>query len=458
MPELRLHRVEDTLNVAFGELQASVPWSEVAPQEGTGQQIYDDAAAYGRALFEQITQDPALRTALSNRRVNERLLLVAEQPEIARIPWEYLRTPDNTLLAARLNFVRSIAQPDRQAARTPAGPLEIIAIPVSPVDEARALNTEREWQRLVDVAQNTEKALTLTRVRPPMLSQLERALKGQGTSIVHFMGHSGSNAGKSALVFENDYGRARIIDGAKFASSLDESVFLVVLNSCLSAVVATTEFGNIARAVVRQGIPYALGMQFVLPDDAALELSRTFYDLLLQGRTIEQALRLTRHALEENQRLSHAPWLAGIPVLYTNQQEPAPAIQLETGRSRIQPEPQKLIETCDLTALPQAEHFIGRGNEISSVLEALLAPAVKGFVVLHGLGGIGKTALARAVAERVNWHYNDRVLTFSFETFASYDIQNNITVSATFAERFYNRLARFYQLDPAQYTTTLDLQ
>jgi hypothetical protein len=49
-----------------------------------------------------------------------------------------------------------------------------------------------------------------------------------------------------------------------------------------SAVVAQTEFGNIAQAIVRQGIPYALGMQFVLLDDAALEVSNTLYRHLLR--------------------------------------------------------------------------------------------------------------------------------------------------------------------------------
>src|SRR5439155_18779630 len=132
----------------------------------------------------------------------------------------------------------------------------------------------------------------------------------------------------------------------------------------------------------------------------------------------------------------------------------------ETGQPTIQPNPERLQTTCDLTALPQAEHFIGRGAETSAALEILLAPAARGFVLLHGLGGIGKTALAHVIAERVSWHYGDRVLTYSFETFATVDAEQHIAVSETFADRFYNRLARFYGIDPAdqQYQTTPALQ
>ena len=460
MPELTLHRTENTLKITFGEHHATALWSDVAPYTILGQRIYDDAVTYGRDLFDQTFRDEQMRALLANLRANERLVLVAEDPLVASIPWEYLRDQNGKLLATRLNFVRSLPQESRRESFSLAGPLDIVAIPVSPVDEPRVLNVEGEWNRLVQAVTTTTppKSLTLKRVRPPTLTQMERTLNSQSTAIVHFMGHSTSQNGKGLLAFEDTRARSHLVDAADFTDALDDQVFLVVLNSCLSAIVATTEFGNIAQALINRGIPYALGMQFIVPDDAALELSKGLYDFLLQGRNVEEAVRRTRRALEQNTSLHHASWLAGIPVLYTSLRTPASPLELAVGQPTVQPDPEQLEHTCDLTALPPAEHFLGRGDEISRALDILLAPNAQGFVLLHGLGGIGKTATARAVAERVGWHYQDRVLAYSFETFASIDLSNQLTVNEQFADRFYNRLARFYKLDPAQYPFPIDLQ
>src|SRR5439155_13468105 len=126
--------------------------------------------------------------------------------------------------------------------------------------------------------------------------------------------HSMSQAGKAYLTFEDARARSQLVDAANFVDSLDSRVFLVVLNSCLSAVVAPTEFGNIAQALVYRGLPYALGMQFILPDDAALVLNDALYDFLLQRHSVEEAVMHTRRALEEPGKLGNPAWLGGIPV------------------------------------------------------------------------------------------------------------------------------------------------
>lgn len=458
MPELHLRRTGDLLTITIGEHHTSIPWKDVAPNEHTGQHIYEAADDYGRSLFEKLTRDEDLRSALVALPANKRLALVTDDPEIAAIPWEYLRDSDNILLASRLNLVRYVPLDRSYPSVDTSQALTIVATPVSPVDEPRVLNTEREWQRLVEAVKVPRKVLTLTRVRPPTLAQMEQALPGEGMTIVHFMGHSGTLGQKSVLMFEDKLGRSQTIDASYFTSALDEHVFLVVLNSCLSAAVTRTGFGNIAQAVVRQGVPYALGMQFVLFDDAALEMSKTLYSHLLQGRNVEEAIRRVRREVEQNSLLHHPLWVAGIPVLYTHLREPAPALRLEVGQPTISPDPKRLQATCDMTALSHTEHLVGRSDEITRVLRSLLAPAARGFVMLHGLGGIGKTTLARAIGERVSWYYNDRVLALSFETFAKRTLENQLLVDEQFVDRFYNQLAHFYGIDPTKYGRMVELQ
>jgi CHAT domain len=231
MAELHFKRTGETLTVTFAEQQAVVPWADVALHEQTAQRIYDDAGAYGRTLFEQVIRDEGLRSALLTLPANERLALHMDDPEVALIPWEYLRDPNDLLLAARLNLVRYVEGPQRPLPDTRQA-LSIVAVPVSPVDEMHPLDTEREWRRLTEAVSAPKKALSLLRVRPPTLAQLEQTLPGNGISIVHFMGHSGIVRGKSILEFEDPLGRSHPIDASYFADALDEQVFLVILNSC----------------------------------------------------------------------------------------------------------------------------------------------------------------------------------------------------------------------------------
>ena len=461
MLELVLRQSADALEVTFGEYQAMVPWADVAPTATTGQRLYDDAVAYGKTLFEQVFPDESLRTALTSLRANERLLLVIDDPLVAAIPWEYLRDIEGRLLASRLTLVRAVSEAHHHDALDFTRPLHLVALPVSPIDDPRLLDTEGEWEHVVSAVSFQGKALTLTRVRPPTLERLERTLTAERMTLVHFMGHSDSRDGKGLLAFEDARGRSHLIEAADFAETLAATnIVLVMLNSCRSALAWDwTSFGNIARGLVREGIPYALGMQFVLPDDAALALSQAFYDFLLQGRSIEEAVRRTRRALEHDTTLRKTAWLVGIPVLYTSlREQPAGPLQLADGQPTIQPDPERIRKTRDLTALPQATHFVGRNAEISQTLDALLAYSPADFVVLHGLGGIGKTSLAHAVTERISYAYEDRVLALSFETFARLDESSQRSINEQFAERFYNRLARYYELDPAQFSATIDLQ
>jgi hypothetical protein len=175
MLELTLRCEADQLVLALGDSTARVAWAAVAFSEAAQGALRQDAAVYGRCLFETAFSGETLRTALREARPGTRLLLVTEDPSIAEIPREYLRDGE-TLLAGRLNLVRGLPENRRLDARPFAGTLEMLGIPVSPIDEPRVLNTETEWTHLVSAVTAAGKALKLTRVRPPTIGAVERAL------------------------------------------------------------------------------------------------------------------------------------------------------------------------------------------------------------------------------------------------------------------------------------------
>jgi len=90
MPELHIHRSGDDLITEFGEHRATTLWSNIASLKLTAEK----AREYGRDLFDSMTQNAELRDALVKLPKNSRLVLLVEEPEVAAIPWEYMRFSD----------------------------------------------------------------------------------------------------------------------------------------------------------------------------------------------------------------------------------------------------------------------------------------------------------------------------------------------------------------------------
>ena len=186
---------------------------------------------------------------------------------------------------------------------------------------------------------------------------------------------------------------------------------LVLLSACHSAATdrhATDAAGmpqaDLARALVHNGVPAAIGMQGSFPDALSDDLAVTLYEFLLDGHPLSEALRQVR------QTLSRSPEDAGLPVAYVARSGWT-ALPLEEGHP-------------DVPAL----HLPGRvmlGQEIqpprplrgrNAKLHALARLFDRGHrvVTVVGTAGIGKTALAASFAERFGWRWPDGVFGVSF--------------------------------------------
>ena len=122
-------------------------------------------------------------------------------------------------------------------------------------------------------------------VRP---RDIRRALLDINPQIVHFSGHG---AGEEGLLFEDETGRAKLVDGEALAGLFElfaEQVECVVLNGCYSQVQAEE---------IAQHISYVIGMSQTIGDKAAIEFAVGFYDALGAGRTVEFAHKLGCNAI-----------------------------------------------------------------------------------------------------------------------------------------------------------------
>lgn len=132
-------------------------------------------------------------------------------------------------------------------------------------------------------------------VRPRDIS---RAMLDLNPQIVHFSGHG---TGDEGLVFEDETGSAKLVDGEALAGLFDlfaKQVECVVLNGCYSEVQAS---------VIAEHINYVIGMKKAIGDRAAIEFAVGFYDALGAGKTVEFAYKFGCVAIR----------LAGIPEQLT---------------------------------------------------------------------------------------------------------------------------------------------
>lgn len=196
-------------------------------------------------------------------------------------------------------------------------PQTILFLAANPKDTGRL----RLDQELRDIGEGLQRAQKRDQfnleqrlaVRP---RDIQRAMLDVGPQILHFSGHG---EGEQGLIFEDEIGNAKLVDGAALAGLFElfaDQVNCVVLNGCYSEMQAKA---------IAQHVPYVIGMNQAIGDRAAIAFAVGFYDALGAGRPIEFAYKLGCAAIRMEGIAEHLT-----PVLLK---------QSTTGAATVQPQP-----------------------------------------------------------------------------------------------------------------------
>jgi hypothetical protein len=291
-------------------------------------------AEYGRAVYDALfpaksVASRMLASELKQPAGKKRLLLVATTTTLEAMAWEYACGPDG-FLPALLPFVRGLGASDRKNPPAMQNELHVVAVASSPVgkdDQGKALKAldAPGEPRLLEEALSG--AAQVERAQPATMNDLRHHLAEQRQRVVHFSGHSGIHEGQAALLFEKEDGTPAPIKGRDLVSRIGDTAFMFVLSTRSADKPAATEFPNLASALVKWGMPYALGMRFTISDEAAGLLNRSLYGELARGIPVEQAVWQARQKLQE----SGPAWLVGAVVLYTSLTAPAAGFAFEAA-------------------------------------------------------------------------------------------------------------------------------
>ena len=244
---------------------------------------------------------------------------------LANIPWEYLHETGYGFLglSPETALVRYLEMPAPVKPFPVSPPLRILAMVAAPADVPE-LEGEQEWDKLTGALDDLihDGLVQVDRLESGTLAALQRPLRLRDYHVLHFIGHGGydEDAQDGALALEGANRTTRLVTGRDLGLMIrgHRSLRLVVLNACEGARSARDDpFGGVAQALVRQGIPAVIAMQFEISDPAALIFSQSFYRAIADGLPVDVATLEARRAMfaEGNE----VEWAT--PVLYLRCQD-----------------------------------------------------------------------------------------------------------------------------------------
>jgi len=340
--------------------------SQLASRQITPEQLKQFAKRLGALMMPPYAADlyhsslARLQDESDGLRIRLRLL-----QELVVLPWEYALiqmtggepTPvDFLALNPRISIVR------HQPIAIPAVPFRsgerhrlIVAMASpKPYTTYRKLDLKKEQQEIKAALKLVPGIDALYRPdydkEPGKLGVTEDEVKqalGQPVDVFHFSGHGEFRTdlgprlhtveGQGEIVLAGEDGSAHPVSADKLCVLLAEGgVRLAVLDACETAesdIFRT--WGSVAAGLLKGGIPAVVAMQFSVYDDLARRFAQAFYQNIVAGRTLDEAVAQARHEMWRHGE-GDRDW--GAPVLYMRNSGGCilPPVRDEVARSQAE--------------------------------------------------------------------------------------------------------------------------
>ena len=319
-----IRNLSETRSALTGEVTRKV--TPVSAHGVTAQQFGStlaDALITGdvATMFDEARSQGAVRVRLN----------MTNEPELLRIPWEFLRRNGKDLASQRdSTIVRELETAEPARPLLVEGKIRMLGVIANPMGD---LDVAGEKLRVTEALEKCKDQVDLEWLEECTFKSLQRKLQDP-FHILHFVGHSAFTAeGESILLLSDENGQRKEVPADTIAQLIgrQNSLQLVVFNSCDGARTKLDDpFASIATMLVQQGKSAVIAMQFEITDAAAKTFAEELYYCLIDRRyAIDAAVAEARIAMLDINPIEFAtPVLflrAGFVDLFTFKDAPDPA-------------------------------------------------------------------------------------------------------------------------------------
>jgi hypothetical protein len=233
-------------------------------------------------------------------------------PEIAALPWEFMRVPTQANLGSIwIGTLPNLAFSRRRSQWLPAQPIQLapdeklrIAVVIAAPSNLSAVAYEPVQEALEQFAQKQHQQIELLPVLSTANPEGIDQILSQEPHIFHFIGHgrmrneTNQEVGEIALVDPNF--NDAIWVNADYLSNLfnQHRPGVVLLQACEGGTLSSSQaFAGVASKIVQQNVPVVVAMQYEVTNSTASRFALKFYQQLATEDPVDLAAQLGRYAI-----------------------------------------------------------------------------------------------------------------------------------------------------------------
>ena len=380
-------------------------------ERGYYTRLPDEYAKTGQILYNWLDgNDRILQRELDQYRREGIVLAISTSERLAHLPWELIHDGKGFLVQRKPAIIPVRWVTDSQQIYFQNQPhnraLNVVFMANSPRnmgDNFSELDFEAEEGSILEATKRTP--LYLEVEESGCLTELGYLVESQEENffdVVHLTGHATFEDEKPCFITETEYGEAKYSSAEDIATELQfQHPKLIFLSGCRSGYSHQENIPSMAESLLSQGATAVLGWGDRVLDTDATTAAAKLYQGLSSGNGVTAALAETYQELIKinardwhKLRLYVAGSLPGALVTPLRKPGRKPALRYQKTIEFRDPEGKLRVAT--------RKDFVGRRRQLQNCLRAFKLDSDKLGVLIHGMGGLGKSTIASRLWERLS--------------------------------------------------------